>query len=389
MDRRGGVVRAPQSRPKPRGRSRSRASRSTWQTSSRSAAVRESTKGSGSWSRQFLYSACRVRSSARAAVPVPRGSNGAGRTCCPPSTSTSSSPCPRRSPRSPLRTRPSSTVSSSAPSPRRCARSPPILADLGAEIGFFAVLHTWGQTLVHHPHLHCVIPGGGFATDGTNWVSCRPGFFLPVRILSRYFRRVLLAALQDAFESGKLRFAGGLQALDDPRRFADHLPPGPRDRMGGLCEATLRRPRAGPRLPRPLHPPHRHQRPAPVQPRRQLRALPLQGLSPGRHVPSEDHDADGDRVPPAHAPPRAPARLPPHSLLQLLANCTRRQKLAECRRSLHAPPLPPAEHAGPATTHYRDRYEALTGRSLWRCPRCDDGNMLVVECVSPAILDSS
>ena len=77
-----------------------------------------------------------------------------------------------------------------------------------------------------------------------------------------------------------------------------------------------------------------------------------------------------------------------------LANRTRQQKLSECRRLLHAPPLPPAEHAGPATTNYRDRYKALTGRSLRRCPRCADGNMLVVDSfaskrVSPAILDSS
>ncbi len=96
---------------------------------------------------------------------------------------------------------------------------------LGAEIGFFAVLHTWGQTLVHHPHLHCVIPGGGLAKDGSGWVACRPGFFLPVRVLSRYFRRVLLAALEDAFEAGQLRFAGRLQPLADPRRFAEHLRP--------------------------------------------------------------------------------------------------------------------------------------------------------------------
>ena len=96
---------------------------------------------------------------------------------------------------------------------------------LGAEIGFFAVLHTWGQTLVHHPHLHCVIPGGGLANDGSGWVACRPGFFLPVRVLSRYFRRVLLAALEDAFESGRLRFAGRLQPLADSRRFAEHLRP--------------------------------------------------------------------------------------------------------------------------------------------------------------------
>jgi hypothetical protein len=66
---------------------------------------------------------------------------------------------------------------------------------LGAEIGFFAVLHTWGQTLVHHPHLHCVVPGGGLSIDGSRWVSCRPGFFLPVRVLSRLFRRLFLEKL--------------------------------------------------------------------------------------------------------------------------------------------------------------------------------------------------
>ena len=59
---------------------------------------------------------------------------------------------------------------------------------LGAEIGFFCILHTWGQTLAYHPHLHCVVPGGGLSLDGQRWVSCRPGFFLPVRVLSRLFR---------------------------------------------------------------------------------------------------------------------------------------------------------------------------------------------------------
>ena len=56
---------------------------------------------------------------------------------------------------------------------------------LGAEIGFLAVLHTWGQTLHHHPHVHCVVPGGGLSPDGTRWIACRPGFFLPARVLSR------------------------------------------------------------------------------------------------------------------------------------------------------------------------------------------------------------
>ena len=96
---------------------------------------------------------------------------------------------------------------------------------LGAEIGFFAVLHTWGQTLVHHPHLHCVIPGGRLSLDGTWWVSCRPGFFLPVRVLSRLFRRLFLEALQEAFDAGHLQFGGSLNALTDRRAFAAHLAP--------------------------------------------------------------------------------------------------------------------------------------------------------------------
>ena len=76
---------------------------------------------------------------------------------------------------------------------------------LGAQIGVTMVLHTWGQTLQHHPHVHCVVPGGGPSLDGTRWVACRPGFFLPVRVLSRLFRRLFLQDLQDAFDAGKLR----------------------------------------------------------------------------------------------------------------------------------------------------------------------------------------
>ncbi|MER9902715.1 transposase [Mesorhizobium sp. M0130] len=73
---------------------------------------------------------------------------------------------------------------------------------LGAEIGFFAVLHTWGQNLLHHPHLHCVVPGGGLSADGDRWVPCKPGFFLPVRVLSRLFRRLFLEHLEKAFDAG-------------------------------------------------------------------------------------------------------------------------------------------------------------------------------------------
>jgi hypothetical protein len=79
---------------------------------------------------------------------------------------------------------------------------------LGARIGFFSILHSWGQNLLHHPHVHCVATGGGLSADGARWVGCRPGFFLPVRVLSALFRRLLLEALGEAFTLGQLSFPG-------------------------------------------------------------------------------------------------------------------------------------------------------------------------------------
>jgi len=94
---------------------------------------------------------------------------------------------------------------------------------LGAQLGVTAALHTWGQTLQHHPHLHCVVPGGGPSLDGTSWVACRPGFFLPVRVLSRLFRRLFLQELQAAFAAGQFGFFGDLAHLADPRAFTQRL----------------------------------------------------------------------------------------------------------------------------------------------------------------------
>jgi len=96
---------------------------------------------------------------------------------------------------------------------------------LGAEIGFFAVLHTWGQNLLHHPHLHCVVTGGGLSADGSRWISCRPGFFLPVGVLSRLFRRLFLEYLLKAFDAGKLEFFSSLELLRDRSSFLDYLAP--------------------------------------------------------------------------------------------------------------------------------------------------------------------
>ena len=94
---------------------------------------------------------------------------------------------------------------------------------LGAEIGFLAVLHTWGQTLCHHPHLHCVIPGGGLSVDGERWISCRPRFFLSVNVLARMFRRLFLQGLERAYENDKLTFSGSLEYLAKARAFRQLL----------------------------------------------------------------------------------------------------------------------------------------------------------------------
>jgi hypothetical protein len=94
---------------------------------------------------------------------------------------------------------------------------------LGARIGLTAVLHTWGSALTHHPHVHCIVPGGGLSPDGGHWISCRPGFFLPVRVLSRLFRRLFLERLMAAHEAGRLNFFGEHAGLVDHDAFATHL----------------------------------------------------------------------------------------------------------------------------------------------------------------------
>ncbi|HWE18126.1 MAG TPA: IS91 family transposase [Hyphomicrobiaceae bacterium] len=96
---------------------------------------------------------------------------------------------------------------------------------LGAEIGATMVLHTWGQTLTHHPHVHCIVPGGGLAPDNKTWISCRPGFFLPVRVLQRLYRRLFLDKLRAAHRAGRLRFFNELAPLADTTAYEAHIAP--------------------------------------------------------------------------------------------------------------------------------------------------------------------
>jgi hypothetical protein len=96
---------------------------------------------------------------------------------------------------------------------------------LGARIGVLSVLHTWGSALTHHPHVHMIVPGGGISLDGERWIACRPNFFLPVRVLSRLFRRLVLDKLDAAHRAGQLQFFGKHVALTNARAFAVYLAP--------------------------------------------------------------------------------------------------------------------------------------------------------------------
>ena len=96
---------------------------------------------------------------------------------------------------------------------------------LGAEIGMTMVLHTWGQTLTYHPHVHVIVPGGGLSPDGNTWIACRPGFLLPIKVLQRLYRRLFLAKLAAAHAAGRLQFFDALASSSDARIFTRYLAP--------------------------------------------------------------------------------------------------------------------------------------------------------------------
>jgi len=263
---------------------------------------------------------------------------------------------------------------------------------LGAEIGFFAVLHTWGQTLVHHPHLHCVVPGGGLSLDGTRWVSCRPGFFLPVRVLSRLFRRLFLTALDEAFDVGQLRFAGTLEALNDPHVFARHVAPARQVEWVVYAKAPF----AGP--PQVLEYVGRYTHRVAISNHRLLEITDDQvrfryndyRADPSQHQKTMTLAAtEFIRRFLLHVLPAGFHRIRYYGFL---GNRTRREKLALCRRLLDMPA--PAPTADDAVTDARDRGDAGAVVTLGACPVCAKGIMRVVElsistCVRPVCIDSS
>ena len=262
---------------------------------------------------------------------------------------------------------------------------------LGAEIGFFAVLHTWGQNLLHHPHLHCVVTGGGLSADGSQWISCRDGFCLPVGVLSRLFRRLFLEYLLRAFDAGKLEFFSSLESLRDRCSFLKYLAP--------LREAEwvvyAKKPFAGPEQVLDYVGRYTH--------RVAISNNRLLDITEGKvtfRYKDYRHDAEQKTMTLEagefirrfllHVLPEGFQRIRYYGFL---ANRYREQKLTHCREFLDMPaPEPPAFE--PAKD-YRERYQELIGPSLWECPACHQGRMLVIEILprsphsKPAIADTS
>ena len=249
---------------------------------------------------------------------------------------------------------------------------------LGAVAGGLAVLHTWGSSLSYHPHLHCVVPGGGPSPAGDRWLACRPGFFLSVRVLSRRFRTLFLAGLLRAFDKGRLRFGGALAPLAERAAFLAYLQP----LRSSDWVVYAKAPFDGP-----------------------ARALDYLGRYTHRVAISNERilSVDGGQVRFRWKDYRRQHRwktmtLPAHEFIRrfllhtlppgfhrlrhfgFLAGPRRQQHLVLCRRLLDMPPDPPPDEP---PVDYRDRYEALTGRSLRRCPLCRAGTMAAAGTVEP------
>jgi Putative transposase/Transposase zinc-binding domain len=252
---------------------------------------------------------------------------------------------------------------------------------LGAQIGFFAVLHTWGQNLMHHPHLHCVVPGGGLSSDGQRWVDCRPGFFLPVRVLSRFFRRLFLQLLEAAFELGELKLLGALEPLRDRKDFLAYLQPVRQKEWVVYAKPPF----AGPEQVLDYVGRYTHR----------------VAISNNRLLDMQDEQVtfrwkdyrDGNTPKTMTLAAEEFIRrfllhvLPPGfqriRYFGFMANRHRQEKLERCRLLMgtRPSPLPDAEPSMPED--YRERYEALTGISLRECPVCHKGRMISLSDLRP------
>jgi hypothetical protein len=260
---------------------------------------------------------------------------------------------------------------------------------LGAQIGFFAVHHTWGQNLLFHPHLHCVVPGGGLSFDRKRWITCRANFFLPVKVLSRLFRRLFLSYLEKAFDQGKLQFFSSLEVCRERRTFLRYI--GPTRKLKWVVYAKP--PFAGPDEVLKYVAGYTHS--VAISNSRLLdidnekvRFRWKDYRNENRHKTMSLSGDEFIRRFLLHILPEGFQRIRYYGLL---ANRHRIDNLALCRKLLK---MPPPEPKPEEKEDYRDRYEKLTGHSLKKCPACHEGEMIVIETLErtsmpPPIVDTS
>jgi hypothetical protein len=270
---------------------------------------------------------------------------------------------------------------------------------LGARIGITAVLHTWGSTLTHHPHVHMIVPGGGLSLDGARWVASRSNFLVHVNLLARLFSGKMLAMLTHAHDAGQLKFFNTHAGLADKKTFKRFIVPLRRIKWVVYCKAPF----AGPKQVLRYLSRYTHRvailQPPPHCSRRRRRRLPLERLSHRRSGPLEDDAAPPARVHPALSPACAAQRLPPHPpLWALRQRQPRRQhrdrpRIARRRPACRRPTTAAGYHTGraacaampmPALRSPHDRDRGLRSRLPAEVAADTKHNRHVMSQTSPA-----
>jgi hypothetical protein len=229
---------------------------------------------------------------------------------------------------------------------------------------------------LHHPHLHCVVPGGGISLDGSRWISCRSRFFLPVRVLSRLFRRLFLTYLQEAFDAGKLRFCSALEGLREPRVFRRHLDAVRHTKWVVYAKAPF----AGPQQVVDYLSRYTHR--VAIANHRIIDIENGQVAFNSRDY--RDHNQPKIMTLAAEEFIRRfllhvlPAGFHRIRYYGFLGNRRRKEKLEHCRHLLGMTPPNESPAQPQSYADYRDRYEQLTGHSLRECPVCHRGRMITV-----------
>jgi len=250
---------------------------------------------------------------------------------------------------------------------------------LGANIGFMAILHTWGQNLLLHPHLHCVIPGGGLSQDERAWISCRKKFFLPVRVLSRLYRRFFVELLMKAFNQDRLKFYGKISHLSNPESFSQLI----KKCFNSEWVVYAKPPFGG--AEKVLDYLGRYTHRIAISNNRLLRVKDGKVSFSWRNYRQENkvqtmtlEAEEFIRRFLLHVLPSGFMRI---RYFGFLSNRHRTEKLKRCRKLLHVHQT--AVKSPIKSLDWKERYESLTGKPVDLCPFCHKGHLIPIQNLSP------